>query len=226
MSQWHRAVVEEQRMLGEYLSFLRVRVPDAARDGWAFPGQYVELKLPSLDPKPFALASAPGAGHFEFLIRTGAPLADALVALQQGDALETTTPKGKGFPLDTGKGVPLILVGTGTGSAPLRAVVHAIERSRSDYGPVWFVFGGKSAKDFAWHDEYARWKSSGIELRRTVMAGEPGWDGAVGAIEAQLPDPIPDNAAVFVVGGPELVALVKAAVRSRGVPPERVFLNY
>src|SRR5206468_2705835 len=85
-------------------------------------GQYVKLALDGIGEGFFAIASAPGDGHhFEFLLKSGAPLTDALRARKVGEGVKVSAPSGKGFPLERARGHDLLLFATGSGISPIRS---------------------------------------------------------------------------------------------------------
>src|SRR5262245_57578952 len=98
-------------------------------DGWrarhVAPGQFLRARVPgdAGEDNHFALASAPGEPP-QLLVKRAPGLSDALIALPPGGALEVSFPEGAGFPVDTHAGRDLVLMGAGTGIAPLRATLH------------------------------------------------------------------------------------------------------
>ena len=78
------------------------------------PGQFVRLRLPPVGKAPFAIASAPQVdGHqWEFLLKHGGNLSDALVQLPPGERVDATHPEGPGFPMEGVRGRPLLLFAT------------------------------------------------------------------------------------------------------------------
>jgi NAD(P)H-flavin reductase len=103
----------------------RLRVEGPRPFTWA-PGQYVELYAPSAPdlPLPYSIASAPDAlapGEFELAIGTGRGK-ELLSSLPLGTELLLSGPFGRMIWPPTGSAA--LLVGTGTGVAPLRALLQ------------------------------------------------------------------------------------------------------
>ncbi len=220
---FHPATVERLEAVSDDLFCLHLRVDPAVARSFTRPGQYHLLKVDGLGPKPFAIANAPGSDRFEYLVRRGFPLANALG--EPGTEVSASLAEGPGFPLEATKGRDLLLVTTGTGAAPMRAVLQVVRAQRGAWGRVSFVLGGRHPADFAWSHEWPDWAADRVELVRTVLAAEPGWSGGVGHVVAHLPAGDLGRTSVFLVGAPELVDEVKQAVAARGVDPKQVFLN-
>lgn len=79
------------------------------------PGRFFFLRLPGVGEKPFSPADD---SEPVYLVRTVGPFTAALEKLRPGDSIYMRGPYGKGFPLPTA-GEPLVLVGGGTGAAPI-----------------------------------------------------------------------------------------------------------
>ncbi|MCA1961394.1 MAG: tRNA-dihydrouridine synthase [Desulfomonile sp.] len=79
------------------------------------PGRFFFLRLPGAGEKPFSPASDEQP---EYLVRTVGPFTASLELLKPGDSIFMRGPYGRGFPPPPA-GARLILVGGGTGVAPL-----------------------------------------------------------------------------------------------------------
>jgi NAD(P)H-flavin reductase len=192
------------------------------------PGQYVKLGVPGVGESWFAIASRPnkGGGIFEFLIKRGTPLADALLALKVGDPVDVSAPRGKGFPLDAGRGRNVLLFATGSGISAIRSVIEEIRNNRAAFKNVVLYFGARTPDAFAYGKELDAWERAGIRVIRTVSKpGDSGWKGLTGYVQAHL-DQVEPEAVAFVSGQKAMVQSCTEALAQRGLPKERVFLNF
>jgi NAD(P)H-flavin reductase len=220
------AQVAEVSDAGEGLIHVSLVMPPAVEESFTLPGQYLEIAVSGHAPRPYAIASAPKTGAiFEFLVRRGFPLADALAGLKAGAAVQVSKAMGPGFPMDAVKGMDLLLVATGTGSAPMRSVIHAIADDRDAFGEVVFYFGGRHGKDFAFEPDWPRWETARVKLVRTVSEIDPHWQGLRGFVQDHFGPVRWKQAAAFVVGSNPMVQAVTAELVKRGMPRERIFLN-
>ena len=183
------ARVAEMSDAGEGLLHLTLEMPPELELTFTLPGQYQELAIEGHTARPYAIASGPGRGNrFEFLVRRGFPLADAIGKLQVGDTVHVSNVLGPGFPMETVRGRDLLLVATGTGVAPMRAVIKTVALNRKEFGDVMFYFGGRHGKDFAFEREWLKWESYDIRLVRTVSEPDPDWNGLRGFVQETAPD--------------------------------------
>src|SRR4051794_27385220 len=155
---WFDATVETRRQVAGAVRLL-LDVPAPVRAPFTAPGQYLHLKVGSLDG-PFALAGAPHApGPIEVLFKHGTPLTDALAKLLPKAALHVSKVSGPGFPLDKARGKGLLLIASGTGQAPMRSVIESVRRDRKSFGRVTLVLGVRSLEHLAYVGEHPRWET-------------------------------------------------------------------
>lgn len=227
---FHDLEVIARRQETPELTHLAVRAPADFISAYQIPGQYAQIRHGEMKPGFFALASAPGQSQFEFLIKKGSPLADALVAVLPGQTLSISLPQGKGYPLAQAQGRDVFLVGVGSGLAPLRALLQQLLKDRANYKRLALLYGCRSANAFPYSTELDAWATQGVDVTRVCSQPAVGtWEGPVGRVQQILLSRKPAIAAdsvVFACGMKPMVEDVKAAVAQLGVPPERVFQNF
>lgn len=225
MSGWRRATITESEVAGPSLQLIRVAVPATVATAFHTPGQFVRVKVGELD-SPFAIASAPGGSHFEFFVRTNGDVAKSWSALPVGEEVELGLPEGPGFPLERAKGHSLLVVGTGTGWAPLRSVLLALRARRHEFKNVLGIYGALTPEHVVFEDEFSEMKSEGIEVRVTVTEPISSWTGPVGRVQTLLPTNGLEATFAFLCGQPEMTAEVAGLLKSRGLQADRSFLNF
>ncbi len=231
MTDWHPATVDAVRPAAEGLTLIRVDVRGTPLVGaHQVPGQYVKLTLDGAAEGFFAIASPPdpSGGAYEFLIRGGAPLADALVQARPGTQVKLTAPGGKGYPLSAAKNKHVLLFATGSGISPIHSLLQLVRRDRGSYGEVTLFFGARTPTGFAYSQEIAEWEAQeGIQVIRTVsQPGETGWPGLTGYVQAHIGSVKVDNTVAFICGQKGMVQGVTEALVRRGLPKENIFLNF
>ena len=84
---------------------------------------------------------------------------------------------------------PALMVATGTGLAPIRAMVEAALRSGSR-APLWILFGVRHEEDVLWRDELARWPLDHPNVRVEITLSRPhaAWTGRRGWVQEHLAD--------------------------------------
>ncbi len=226
MPAWHRVTVSATQQIAPGLVRLEVDVPTALVQGFHTPGQYHRLRVDEAGEAFFAMASAPGQGPFEYLVKAAGTTAEALAALGVGAALEASDVEGAGFPLERARGHRLFLVGTGTGFAPLRSTLLAIRRRRGDFGEVRAAWGISSPDRLVWGEELSSLRAARLDVQVIPLAGGAGWAGPAGMVQDVIATWPEGDAVAFLAGQPEMVKDVTRLLSSRGVPADRVFLNY
>jgi sulfhydrogenase subunit gamma (sulfur reductase) len=230
MPDWHPATVSDTSPAADGLTDLVLDIQGTPLVGThAHPGQYVRLRLPGEEEGIFAIASPPDAQgtRWEFLLKDGSPLPDALIRLRPGARVDVTPPEGRGFPLERARGHDLLLFATGSGISAIRSVIRSIHRERGAYGRVTLYFGARTPSAFAYSDELHEWEAGGVRVVRTVsQPGASGWQGLTGYVQAHLGEEPPRDVVAFLCGQTEMVQGVKATLQARGVPKSAIYLNY
>lgn len=226
----HRARIKSVRSYGPQLLYVTLdsAAPSAAAQ-YTRPGQFVRFTARGSKPGFFSLASAPGEPEFGFLfgIEPGKPKTAPLAQLAVGDEVEFSDVLGSGFPLEKQIGRDLLLVGTGTGIAPLRAVLLAVTRQRSAFGRIVAVFGATDQNSIAFHDEFAAWRAKGVELHVVLSRPQPGWQGERGYVQAVLHKLNLNlrRTSALVVGRPTVTDKVTECLLRLGVASEQIYRN-
>jgi len=229
MRDWFEAIVVSNRPAADGLVHLDLDVGDhPLRGAFERPGQYVKLALEGVGEGPFAIASAPDPDSrvFEFLLKGGSALADALGALPEGSLVRMGTVQGKGFPLEPARGKRVLLFATGSGISAVRSLIEVIRRERSAYRDVTLYFGVRSPDAFAYEEELEDWERSRIHLRRTVsQPGLSGWQGLTGYVQQHVPKGPLEETVAYLCGQAEMVSGVTEVLVANGVPRESIFVN-
>src|SRR5215207_7233765 len=153
---WRLAQVQESIAETPRVRTLRLTVP-----GWPGhrPGQHVDVRLTAEDgyqaQRSYSIASAPDGARVELTVDR---LADGEVSpyltdeLCPGDKLELRGPIGGYFTWDPTDGGPLLLVGGGSGVAPLMAMLRYRAARASDV-PTRLLFSSRSFEEIIYREE-------------------------------------------------------------------------
>ncbi len=196
-------------------------------------GQWVSLKIPSGDPdqpyaRSYSIASAPrDDGSFDLavtLVESG-PGSTFLHAMAVGDTVPAADPTGF-FTLPEALARPLLFVGTGTGVAPLRAMIDSLD-ALADPPPVTLLFGVRTCEDILYADEFAARarRDPRFRFEPTLSRPDPGWTGRTGYVQTHLAALLADrpDAAVYVCGLSAMVREARDVLRKTlGLPRDRV----
>lgn len=229
--EWTTATVKSNGEAGEGLKSLMIEVEAAVFKSYTTPGQYVKIRADSSQEKPgfFAMASAPGAGSnaFEFLIKKtdgSAWIADA----KEGSKVEMSVAQGKGYKYAEALGDnvgEVLLLATGSGIAPLKAVMESGDLSSKS--PKLY-YGARNEKQMAFMDKFKDWEAKGVEVIPVLSQPEASWKGKKGYIQEFIKEDMKDGSksAALICGVNDMVKGAKEVLKEKGVADENVLMNF
>ncbi len=198
------------------------------------PGQVVKLHAAGHRPGYFAIANAPrGDGAWELLLKRGSPLADAVIAAADAEAVvDASAPFGDGFPVECAVGRDVLLFAAGSGITPIRSLLQYLLDRREEHGSVALYYGQRSDRDFAYLGEHDGWRRAGVHLVLCASQPSPSWKGARGYVqtvarELRLHEISTENAVAFLCGMKSMIEAVRDELVVRfDLPAERTFVNF
>jgi NAD(P)H-flavin reductase len=219
------------QMVEEIRSFHLGPIPPNTSRGFNFiPGQFVQISTSPEESSYFAIASAPEDNNgLEFLIKRGKGASKAMFDLSLGSEVDVTGPQGKGFPIDDHKGKNLLLIGVGTGIAPLRSALRSALTRREDFGDLTFVYGVLTPQHFCYMDDLHHWSRSSVQVHLTVTFPEgTSWMGHSGFVQDILKKikPQPTHTVALLVGMNEMIQENTRLLLEMGFAPGNILLNY
>lgn len=191
-----------------------------------FAGQYVDILQKDGKPRSFSLANAPHDDEFLQLhirnIAGGAFTQHVFHGMKERDILRIKGPLGTFF-LREDSDKPILFVASGTGFAPIKAIIeHALHIGLKR--PMHFYWGARKVSDLYLLEKTRAWEAQGIRFT-PVVSDEP-WEGRGGFVHQAVLEDYADLAGhqVYACGAP---VVVEAAHRDfttlRGLPNEEFF---
>jgi len=192
------------------------------------PGQFLQVHTPAGESSYFAIASAPGEPYYELLVKRAQGASKALFELPIGTVLDVVEPQGRGFPLTEHAGRDVLLIGVGTGIAPLRSVLWWTLSRPEAFGRLILLYGVLTPPHWCYRDDFQAWRHAGVDVRVTVTSGDASWTGPVGFVQDLLPalDLAPSNTVACLVGMKDMINANTAWLKAAGIPSERILLNF
>ncbi len=198
-------------------------------------GQHVDVRLTAPDgyqaQRSYSITSAPEDERIEIVVDR---LEDGEVSpyltdvLMTGDRLELRGPIGGWFTWEAEEGGPLLLMGGGSGVAPLMAMI----RHRAAVGsevPCRLLYSSRSFEEIIYREELETLAASdeALEVFHTLTRSRPeGWSGYARRVDAEMLEEVgwsPDETPlVFVCGPTSFVEMVADALVGLGHDPARV----
>lgn len=201
------------------------------------PGQYLSLGLPSDSGKPvqrpYSVVSLHRPDRVELFIRRvpDGALSPRLWSLPIGARVRVGQPKGL-FVLEQDDRRPRLFIGTGTGLAPLLAMLEAVVEGGDDVTSV-LIHGVSHRDELAYGYRIASWMATGLPLiyRPTLSRADDernlGWRGFRGRADAALTRvldemPVFRGGVAYLCGNGAMVETCSALLIGAGLRPEDV----
>jgi CDP-4-dehydro-6-deoxyglucose reductase len=225
--------IERVQRLSHDVLGVFLRLP-AAEDFDFQPGQYVDVMLPGGRRRSFSIASPPHDSHpLELHVRrvqggefTGPLFADPQVQRGRSMLLSIEGPLGQ-F-VYRSSDAPMLLVGGGTGLAPLKSILrHVIENDLQRRMTLYW--GVRSERDLYAHGELQELVRRAPAFRYEAVLSEPSaaWAGRRGWVHEAVLQDFEGLAAtdIYASGPPAMIAAVRGQFALRGADPSRVFFD-
>lgn len=213
---------------------LRLQKPD---DFSYYAGQFVTLYHPENIGRNYSLASLPGDDFLEFHVRlypNGKVSQWIGESLKQGDKMNVSEAIGDCFylarkmPSDKSKEIseqPLLLMGTGTGLAPLYGIVRDA-LSQGHHGPLHLYHGSRSLSGLYLVDYFKKLEAEGKLHYTASLSGQEAPEGMVSgrANELALNDhPKLNGWRVYICGNPDFVKHAQRAAFLAGASMQDIY---
>lgn len=195
-------------------------------------GQYIDILLrEGGGRRSFSLANPPHADELlELHIRhvPGGEFTTKVFAEMREKALVRLQGPLGSFYLREDSDRPILMVGGGTGFAPLKAMIeHAVHAGIRR--PIHLYWGARAAHDLYLPGLPERWAREHANIEYTPVLSEPdeNWQGRRGWVhEAVLADHADlSGHDVYMAGPPPMIAAAKDAFLAAGLPYERLFYD-
>ena len=201
------------------------------------PGQFVMAGLLLKDKegkervmtRAYSIASTPTYPHLELIIKE---IPDGFISKELGklraeDDIYIKGPYGN-YIYEESMGKKIVLIGAGSGIAPLRCILQYVTDKKLSGVEVLFIYSNKTPADIICRKEleiYAK-NNKNVKVLFTITRPEgTGWKETTGRIDAEmLKKEINDVAGslYYLCGSPAFVKGVKETLVSVGAPKERI----
>ena len=215
-----------------------VVVADSPVSGFK-PGQYVSLGVyagSELIQRPYSIVSlSTDRLRIEFLVRRlpDGRLSNLLWALPAGDRVHVGPVKGL-FTLDDEDRRPRVMVATGSGLAPMLAMLESAFAVR-DRTPSVLIHGVSFHAELAYRERIAAWTRGGLPVEYRSTVSRPleqrnmAWVGRVGRADAQLRALLDEwrwlragGSVAYVCGNPDMTRASAEVLHDAGFAPRDI----
>jgi CDP-4-dehydro-6-deoxyglucose reductase len=191
------------------------------------PGQYIDLIGPNGLRRSYSIANGKTMGQqIELHIRCvdGGALSQYWFGqAKSNDLLRLNGPLGTFFLRDVA-GLDLVLMATGTGIAPVKAILESMKELPAQKQPrtLSVLWGGRTQQDLYLNFAELQAVSRFIPV---LSRADDEWAGARGYVQESLLNYFPrlENAAVYACGSNAMIHSAKAALTNAGLPSQRFY---
>ncbi len=192
-------------------------------------GQFVIVNVPKAGgvvKRAYSIASPPHEpGAVELCIQhvEGGIASTYFWKLQEGDPISLSGPHGN-FLLKQPLDYEPVFIATGTGVAPLRAMIKHLVR-QNFLQPMWLLFGCRYEHGLLYESEVRMLASAKPNFHYLPTVSRPKeWRGSVGHVQQTFQQQITDftNKEIYLCGWLEVVKAVCKDLESFGVPKEKL----
>jgi len=223
------------------VAVIRLQLPASERLQY-LAGQYVDLILRDGTRRSYSMAAAPGSSDsLELHVRhtPGGRFTDSLFGmikpeLKVRDILRIEGPLGTFFLREEGDR-PIVMVASGTGFAPIKAMLEQIAVLAKGKGftrPMTLYWGGRRPHDLYMNDLCERWTAEIEGFRYVPVVSnalpEDGWNGRTGFVHHAAMADVPDMSGcqVYACGAPVVVdACRRDFITACGLQPEEFYAD-
>jgi CDP-4-dehydro-6-deoxyglucose reductase len=227
------ARVIEKTLLAPDVMRIKIKLPNAQRLQF-LAGQYLEILLPEGKRRAFSIASPPQSeDEIELHIRHvdgGGFTGWVFDELKERDILRLEAPLGTFFVRNDQTERPMIMMGGGTGFAPLKSMIEDL-LAHDDKRPLHLFWGVRNRAELYLHEQAQQWADQYDHIQYSVALSEPGdedtndsFHGFVHeAVLAQYPE-LP-GFDIYMSGPPAMVDAGRTAFLANGAEKRRVFFD-
>ncbi len=197
-------------------------------------GQYIEFLLKDGKRRSYSIANAPHAdGNISLHIRhmPGGLFTDHVFnTMKVRDILRFEGPLGTFF-LREDSDKPIVLLASGTGFAPVKAIIEHAAHQKSER-PMMLYWGGRRPQDLYMHAMCEEWARTLPHFRYVPVVSDAfpddGWTGRTGFVHHAVMQDLPDLSGyqVYACGAPVMVDAARADFTKQcGLPEEEFFAD-
>lgn len=204
---------------------VKLRLPPKSNFKY-LPGQYIDIIAFNGIRRSYSVANICADNLLELHIRSvdGGLLSDYWFnGAKENDLLRLNGPLGTFFLRDI-EGKDLIFVATGTGIAPVKAILEDLEKTGKieQAKSVTVVWGGRYEQDLYFDVQEI---SSKFQYIPVLSRSKEGWNGKKGYVQDVVPELMPnlENAVVYACGSEEMISSAKKKFFGSGLDDKKFY---
>ncbi|MFH1440111.1 MAG: FAD/NAD(P)-binding protein [Candidatus Woesearchaeota archaeon] len=198
------------------------------------PGQFFNIAVLGIGECPISIASCSDK-HVDLCIRNVGNVTNAIHQKKAGDYLLIRGPYGNGYPMEEFYGKDIVMVGGGTGVAPLISAVEYIEKNRTKFGNAKLFFGFRHHDAVLFMRNFKRWNDVfdfGFTLdcpninNKLIKSIKP-TNCKTGAVTTLLDKAYLDKDSIAIICGPPvMIRFVAETLLKKGIDEKNIYISY
>lgn len=224
------ARVESLEQFTPEIMRLRLKLPQAARLQF-LAGQYIDILMPGGKRRAFSIASPPSETEFLELhikhVAGGGFTGHVFDGMQPKEILRIEGPLGTFF-VRKKSARPIIMMGGGTGFAPLKSMIEELIESDCQR-PIELFWGVAHESDLYAMELIERWQERLPDFRFVPALADPGpgWTGEIGFVHEAVLGAHPDLSPfdVYMSGPPAMVHAARSSFLKAGVAEDHLYYD-
>lgn len=188
------------------------------------PGQYIDVIYKDIR-RSYSIANAPAVdGKIELHIRKldqGKMSAYWFNQARANDLLRLDGPHGT-FCFREQRPSKIIMMATGTGIAPLKAILEDFDRTQLNLNSIDLFWGGRTSQDLYWNPSF---NNIQVKLHSVLSRAPDDWQGLKGYVQDAVLSANYDlsNVSVYACGSQKMIESSLIFLESRGLPTKSFF---
>jgi CDP-4-dehydro-6-deoxyglucose reductase len=227
------ARVIEKTLLAPDVMRIKIKLPKAQRLQF-LAGQYLEILLPEGKRRAFSIASSPQSeDEIELHIRHvegGGFTGWVFDELNERDILRLEAPLGTFFVRNDKTERPMIMMGGGTGFAPLKSMIEDL-LSHNDKRSLHLFWGVRNHAELYMHEQAQQWADENDHIQYSIALSEPHSGDPTDSFNGFVHQAVLEQYAnlsnfdIYMSGPPAMIDAGRSAFLENGAERRRLFFD-
>ena len=197
-----------------------------AYDGPAAPGQFFMVSIPRVGEMPISVSGLLD-GALDMTIRKVGKVTSEVFTLTEGATIFMRGPYGTSFNYDDYRGKNLVVVGGGSGTAPVRPIVEYFYTHPDEIKSLDVIFGFRDPSFILFKEDTERWAEK-FNMILTIDRPAEGWTGKTGLTTqyiAELDIDDVENTHAVIVGPPVMIGFCAKEFIKKGLTNSQITVS-
>jgi len=210
--------------------FLKYFDEKVQKDFMWHPGQFLMLSVFGVGESAISISSVDKNNYINATIRDVGNVTNKIFEFKKGDSIGMRGAYGAGWPLEKMIDKDVLIIGGGMGIAPLRGVIHYIQKNRLKYKQLEIIYGAKTPDDLIFKYEFDKWKkikNSTLHLTADELTTIPSFECQEGLVTSCFPRMKTHHRnAIALLCGPEIMMRYAAkCLETIGYKDDQIYLS-